>query len=131
MQVIFELITQYMNEIILTLLVLNLIFLISITVHGVKVRKIQKKYQAFMKKEDLDLEELLTRYSSQLTSLENGSEHHSRLIDGLNARVDTSLRKVAVLRYKAIENVGADLSFVIALLNQSNSGVVINGIYSY
>jgi hypothetical protein len=37
---------------------------------------------------------------------------------------------VGVVRYNAIANTGADLSFAIALLDQNNNGFVLNGIYS-
>lgn len=39
-------------------------------------------------------------------------------------------QKVGVVRYNAIEKVGADLSFAIAMLDAEDNGIVLNGIYS-
>jgi len=38
--------------------------------------------------------------------------------------------KVGVVRYNAFDDVGSDLSFSIALLDDNDNGVVISGIYS-
>ena len=40
------------------------------------------------------------------------------------------VNKVAIMRYKAFEDVGSDLSFSIAILDSYNDGVIITGIYS-
>ena len=40
------------------------------------------------------------------------------------------VQKVVVVRYNAFDNVGSDLSFTIALLDSSDNGVVINGVYA-
>ena len=39
------------------------------------------------------------------------------------------VQKVAIMRYKAFENVGSDLSFSIAILDGNNDGVLLTGIY--
>ncbi len=39
-------------------------------------------------------------------------------------------KKVGVVRYSAFKDTGSDLSFAVALLDEQNSGVVFNGIYS-
>lgn len=36
---------------------------------------------------------------------------------------------MGVVRYQAIANMGADLSYTVALLDEQNDGVVLNGIY--
>ena len=40
------------------------------------------------------------------------------------------VNKIAIMRYKAFEDVGSDLSFSIAILDSYNDGVIITGIYS-
>ena len=40
------------------------------------------------------------------------------------------LQKVGMVRYNAFQDTGSDLSFTLALLNEDNNGVVLNGIYS-
>ncbi len=38
--------------------------------------------------------------------------------------------KVGIVRYNAFQDTGSDLSFALALLDEKNNGVVLNGIYS-
>ena len=40
------------------------------------------------------------------------------------------LQKVGVIRYNAFDNVGSDLSFSIALLNNNDDGLVLSSLYS-
>ena len=37
---------------------------------------------------------------------------------------------MGIVRYSAFRDTGSDLSFAVALLDENNSGVVFNGIYS-
>ena len=41
-----------------------------------------------------------------------------------------SIKKVGIIRYNAFKDVGSDLSFALALLDDQNNGVVLNGIYA-
>ena len=47
----------------------------------------------------------------------------------LKAQVEKCTQKVSVIRYKAFEDVGSDLSFSVALLDGENNGVILTGIY--
>ena len=39
-------------------------------------------------------------------------------------------KKFGIYRYNAYKDTGSDLSFTLALLDENNDGVVLNGIYS-
>ena len=40
------------------------------------------------------------------------------------------LQIIGLVRYNAFKDTGSDLSFTLALLNEENTGIVLNGIYS-
>ena len=40
------------------------------------------------------------------------------------------IKKIGMVRYSAFKDTGSDLSFALALLNEKNDGVILNGIYS-
>ena len=40
------------------------------------------------------------------------------------------IQKIGIVRYNAFKDTGSDLSFTLALLDENNNGVVLNGIYS-
>ena len=48
----------------------------------------------------------------------------------LDEEIGTCIQKVGMVRYSAFKDTGSDLSFALALLNDNNNGVVLNGIYS-
>ena len=50
-------------------------------------------------------------------------------IEYMEKVVKNCVQKVGVVRYQAIQNMGADLSYTVALLDENNDGVVFNGIY--
>ena len=65
MESVVELLNPYMIYIVLGLAVFCLILLIILLMNLSRLKKIQKKYQAFMIKEDVDLEDLLIHYAKK------------------------------------------------------------------
>lgn len=84
--------------------------------------------QTFMSGHQLDT--LLEEYVKKLA-------HQEQKINKIDARLTQVERKLRVgvdraelLRFRAFENVGSDLSFAFALLNQEGSGVVLSSIHN-
>jgi hypothetical protein len=76
-----------------------------------------------------NLEELIMSYLDKIDEVKTTSESIENLYEDINNRVNGCIQKTSIVRYKAFEDVGSDLSFSIALLNDSNDGVIITGIY--
>jgi hypothetical protein len=130
MDEIMILLNDYLVYIVLGLGILNILFFILLILNGSKMKKIQKKYEKFMSKDNVDLEELLIQYTKKITTLLQNEKDILSTIKQIEDKQALCLQKVGMIRYKAIANTGADLSFAIALLDQQNNGVVLNGIYS-
>lgn len=96
-----------------------------------RIRMLIDKYNKFMKNlEGRNLEESLERFMKRVEEVYEKSlrlENHANEIDRTLLKC---FQKVGVVRYSAFEDVGSDLSFVIALLDGNDNGFVINGIYS-
>ena len=82
-----------------------------------------------MSKEDINLEELLVQYTKRLNVLLEHEKQMQTSIEHMEKVVKDCVQKVGIVRYQAIPNMGADLSYTVALLNEDNDGVVFNGIY--
>ena len=130
MESVVELLNPYMIYIVLGLAVFCLILLIILLMNLSRLKKIQKKYQAFMIKEDVDLEDLLIHYAKKVNSVKEKQDEMKEKLDTLSNEMKYCTQKVGVVRYNAIEKVGADLSFAIAMLDAEDNGIVLNGIYS-
>lgn len=98
-------------------------------INASKLKKLQNRYEKFMSKEDVNLEELLVQYTKKLNALLQNEKEMQTSIEHMEKTVKNCVQKVGVVRYQAIPNMGADLSYTVALLDESNDGVVLNGIY--
>ena len=104
------------SYVILGTVVVNIILLILYISSNVKLRRLNKEYRNFMKKigKGEDIDENLKVYIKKVEKVEKAK----------------TIRKVGIVRYNAFKDTGSDLSFALALLNDNNDGVVLNGIYS-
>ncbi|KGM96115.1 hypothetical protein Z968_07330 [Clostridium novyi A str. 4552] len=76
-----------------------------------------------------NLEEIITSYLDKIDEVKEESYEVRNQQQELSERLSKCVQRVGVVRYKAFEDVGSDLSFSIALLDNNNDGVVITGIY--
>lgn len=130
MQDILRIIGNQQPYIIIGLLAINLILLILIIILFKALGKLEQRYRRFMRgSKDKNIEELITLYLDKVEEGRSIAEEVKTMYDSMELRLKDCIQKVAVIRYKAFENVGSDLSFSIALLNYSNDGVIITGIY--
>lgn len=120
----------YLVYIVLGLTVMIFILLILLLINMTKLNKVQKKYKSFMLKEDVDIEKTLIHYANKVNKVEADHEILTNMVKQCEIKMKGCIQRVGVVRYNAIENVGADLSFAIAVLDEYNNGFVLNGIYS-
>ncbi len=130
MQKILELLNQNILWVVLALALLSVVLIIITIVNMVRLNKVQKKYKKFMTKEDIDLENLLIQYTNRLNKIIETQHNIDKKMKVMEERLELCVQKVGAVRYNAIANTGADLSFAIALLDQKNDGIVFNGIYT-
>lgn len=120
------------NYVILGIIVVNIILIVLYISNNIKLRKINKEYRSFMKKlgKGEDIEENLKVYINKVEKVENDNKEIVEYCEDLNKELSKSIKKVGIVRYNAFKDTGSDLSFALALLNDNNDGVVLNGIYS-
>lgn len=130
MENVLNIISQFQSYIVLGLVIINIIFLILVIVLFTSLTSIEKKYRKFMRGvNNKNLEELVISYLDKIDEAKAISESVKDMYEDINSRVKGCIQKTSIIRYKAFEDVGSDLSFSIALLNDNNDGVIITGIY--
>lgn len=94
--------------------------------------KLNNRYKKFMNKlgNGKNLEEDLENFMYKVDRVERQNAEITNFCKNLDADVSKCIQKVGVVRYSAFKDTGSDLSFAVALLDEKNSGVVFNGIYS-
>lgn len=114
------------------LIIFNFILLILLIYNIIKTNKIGKKYKEFMRKigNGKDLEEDLENYIHRVERVEKQNGEIVQTCNEMSKSLEKCIQKVGVVRYNAFENTGSDLSFALALLDNKDNGIVLNGIFS-
>ncbi len=113
-------------------LCLILFLSIGLVILLIRVSNLNKRYTNFMKKlgKGKDIEEDLENYIYRVDKVERQNAEIMNICKELNNDISDCIQKVGIVRYTAFEKIGSDLSFALALLDEKNNGVVLNGIYS-
>lgn len=121
-----------MENILLILVGAIILLLIIVLASLIKILKLNKRYQNFIKKigNGENIEEDLENYMYRVERVEKQNAEISGAIKNLETDLKKCTQKVGLYRYNAFKDVGSDLSFTLALLDENNDGVVLNGIYS-
>lgn len=110
----------------------NILLLILYFCNILKLKKINKNYKTFMKKigNGNNIDEMLKNYINKVDEVSDKNEEIVNYCKTIDNRISLCIKKVGMVRYSAFKDTGSDLSFALALLNDNNDGVILNGIYS-
>ena len=111
---------------------MNILLLILYFCNILKLKKINKNYKIFMKKigNGNNIDEMLKNYINKVDEVSDKNEEIINYCKTIDNRISLCIKKVGMVRYSAFKDTGSDLSFALALLNDNNDGVILNGIYS-
>ena len=111
---------------------INILLLILYFSNVILLKKTNKKYKIFIEKlgNGENIEEILKNYINKVENVENQNKEIIEYCEKLQNQVSLSIKKIGMVRYSAFKDTGSDLSFALALLNDNNDGVILNGIYS-
>lgn len=127
-------ISQLMNGleayIIVGLSIIILIMLIMLISLARSISKLDTKYRKLTRGiNNKNLEEIIVNYLDNIDEVKEIAHDVKNRQDNIDEKLKECFQKISILRYKAFDDVGSDLSFSIALLNENNDGVIITGIY--
>lgn len=130
MQMVIEFIDDYQFIILLGILALLIILIFIQIINRIEMNRLQKRYKKLMKGSfGKNIEEMVIEHTQLVeSSLETVKEIES-IYNDVDLRLKNCIQKYAVVRYRAFDDVGSDLSFSIAILDDKNNGVVLTGIY--
>lgn len=76
------------------------------------------------------LDELLGEYLAEVKKIREGLAQSEKRIEQTEVKLRSSVDRAELVRFNAFNNMGSDLSFALALLNQEGDGVVLSSINS-
>ena len=114
------------------LCIMNIILIILYVSNNIKLTKLRKSYKDFMIRlgNGTDIAENLKQYMDKVEDIEKQNLEIVEYARNLDLNMKKCLQKVGVVRYNAFDDVGSDLSFALAILDDKNNGYVLNGIYA-
>lgn len=119
------------SYIFLGLIIISVILLISSIIQMIFIVNLKRKYKKFMGgKEVKSLEKQIERIIEDNKYLIELSNENKKGIRELNEKFENSFSKVGIVKYDAFNQMGGMLSFSIALLNNKNSGYILNSVHS-
>ncbi len=131
MELIIQLIQQYNTYFLMGIIVLYLLLFILFIINQRKIKTLQKKYNYFMgNTEGVNIEELLTQYLEKVEDTLAGQEVLQQKYSKIEHQLGYCIQKVGIIRYNPFEEMGGNFCFAIALLDEFDNGLVINGILS-
>ncbi len=110
---------------------ISLVLLILIIAQMFQINNLKKKYTKFMGGKDVkSLEKQLEKIVEDNKYIIELSDENKKDIRDINKRMEFSFNKVGIVKYDAFQQMGGMLSFSIALLNEINSGFILNSVHS-
>lgn len=128
----FTVLNENIAYITLGLSAFSLILFILFIIVLVKTSKLKQRLNTFLsaKSENKDIETMLNEYQEGVRNINDKYNFIVSNINKINERLHLCVQKVGVIRYNPFDEVGGDLSFAVALLDEDDNGVVFNSIYS-
>ena len=111
--------------------VLSVVLLIAVIVCIVKMNKLYRRYDLFMRGKDAEtLEDTLEDILEELKESQSRDRASKDAMKRLSKQVKDSFQKFGFVKYNAFKGMGGNLSFVIAMLDGNNTGFVLDVVHS-
>lgn len=130
MESITAIIDTYLPFILGGMALLIIILFIMVTVTFSSLDKLKQRYRKLSRGiENKNMEEIINGYLDKVEEVEREGREIKELYDGMDKRLKGCVQKVSVVRYRAFEDVGSDLSFSVAALDDKDSGFILTGLF--
>ncbi len=108
-----------------------LILMILIIIQIVKTSKLKKRYSKFMQGKDAkSLENDIVGLYEDNKFIKASSEKNKKDIRNLYKKLESTFQKIGIVKYDAFRQMGGQLSFSLALLDENDNGFILNSVHS-
>lgn len=108
-----------------------LILLIVAVIQSVRLGKLSKRYKKFMSgKNAKSLEQDIEGIFEDNKFIKASTEKNRKDIQALYRKFEGAFQKVGIVKYDAFNQMGGQLSFSLALLDENDNGFILNCVHS-
>lgn len=113
------------------ILTVPVIMIILYIICIVKMEKLRKAYDCFMKGKDMEsMEDILMKQFDRIEILEEADREKRRELNSLQSMMQNTYQKAGLVKYDAFREMSGKLSYALALLDQNDNGIIVTSIYS-
>lgn len=118
--------------IIIIVLMMMMVFVLLYLVRvSMKMSRFMKRYRIFMRGKDaVSLEKAFAQRFLELDHLQEVAKNQSIELAKIKDILSRTTNKIGIVKYDAFPDVGGKLSFALAMLDENNTGFVLNAIHS-
>ena len=122
---------EYQILIALVLFLLCIVLLILVIVLSVRQGHLDRKLDVFMRGKDADsLEDVIRDALEDLRSMKSEVKSHRTEITQIRRQYLKTCSKMGVIKYNGFVGMGGKASFALCILDNSNTGIILNVIHS-
>ncbi|MFX0560945.1 DUF4446 family protein [Tepidibacillus infernus] len=126
-----DIVSQYIDEIILLLGLLAIILLIWNITISFKLKNLKKRFLRFSRGGSVNnLEQMIENFSTDMDEIKEIIAQNRKQLHLILEKLTNIKGQVGIIRYNAFGEQGNDLSFSIAILDEKKNGIVITSIYN-
>ena len=123
-------IDNYANEIIMTFVIIILLGIFLIISLQFKIKKNNQRISKLLSGSNAEtIEEHILSYNRLVEKLNKDLRVQAETMKEIEEWKKTTLRNIGLIRFNAFDEVGSDLSFAVAILDDFRNGVVLSSIY--
>lgn len=116
--------------IILGMAIVILFLLVLMVVLFISLRRLKRKQKKIFRNYDgQNIEKTIIDYMDKIDEVSNKNQELTKKYGEIENKIEKCVQKVGIKRYRAFDNVGSDLSFSLALLDNNNDGIIITSIF--
>ncbi len=115
----------------LVLIAITFVLFILVIFMLIRMQKIYRRYDFFMRGKDAEtLEDIIVENHTKMYALQDQEMENRDRMKLLQFSVNHAFQKMSIVKYNAFDGMGGQSSFVLVMLDQDNSGVLLNAMHS-
>ncbi|MBR2191208.1 MAG: DUF4446 family protein [Eubacterium sp.] len=109
-------------------IVLVIIVFVAVTfLQNLKIKRLMNRYESFMNGKDAEnLGDAIEENFKQMNEIQKDYEETKQDIDETLQRMKSTFHKMGIVKYDAFKEMGGNLSFTLCLLDDMNTGFILN-----
>ena len=104
-----------------------IVFVVVVLLQNLKIKKLMKRYETFMNGKDSDnLADAIEENFKQMNELQQNYEESQKAVEETLQGIKSTFHKMGIVKYDAFTEMGGNLSFTLCLLDDMNTGFILN-----